>query len=82
MNFYVLLNENNVILDVIEYPVEGYSEVYLPYKQLPAGINGGWWKLENGVLIEIVELNPNTIDNQIKTAIDAYTLELVEGGLL
>ena len=80
--FYFQIDKDNIIRDVIEYQHEGYIEVELPTTHLPAGINGGWWKLVNGELVEIVELNPNTIENQIKAAIDDYTLELIEGGLL
>ena len=42
--WYLKLDVNNVILDAIEYPFEGYVEVQLPDTQLPAGINGGWYK--------------------------------------
>ena len=80
--FYFKVSPNNVITDAIDYPYEGYVEVQLPDIQLPAGINGGWWNLVNGELVEIVELNPNTIVNQIQSAIDEYTLELINGGII
>ena len=40
---YFLLGENNIILDAIQYPAEGYVEVSIPQYFLPAGINGGWY---------------------------------------
>ena len=55
--FYVLLDGDNFIRDVIEYEHDGYAEVELPFP-LPVGINGGWWKLENGQLVEYPELKP------------------------
>lgn len=75
------MDSNNIITDVISYPVEGYTKASLP-RPLPIGIMGGWWKYVDGVLSEIPELNPTNIDNRIQQAIDAYTLELIEGGLL
>jgi len=79
--FYFQVDKDNFIRDVIEYQHEGYTEVEVKMP-LPIGVNGGWWKLIDGELSEVVELNPNTIENKIKSAIDDYTLELIEGGLL
>ena len=45
---YLKIDTNNVILDAIEYPYEGYIDVQLSDTQLPAGINGGWYKFANG----------------------------------
>ena len=60
--FYFKLNDENIINDVVEYPYEGYQEFELDMTHLPAGVNGGWWKLENDVLVEYPELRP--IENQ------------------
>lgn len=78
--FYIKLNQDKIIQDAINYPHDGYIE--LDVETLPVGVNGGWWKYENGVLVEMVELNPHTIDNKIKLAIDEYTLSLIEMGVL
>ncbi len=79
--FYFQVDKDNFIRDVVEYQYEGYTEVEIE-TPLPIGVNGGWWKLIDGELSEVAELNPNTIENKIKSAIDDYTLELIEGGLL
>lgn len=79
--YYVKLEpETNIIRDIITFPHGNYQEVELSY--IPPGVNGGWWKLVDGTLVEIPELNPTTIDNQIQQAIDDYTLELIDGGVL
>jgi hypothetical protein len=81
MKHYLQLNQDNIITDAVSYPVDKYVEYETEYP-LIAGINGGWWKLVCGMLVEIVEKNPTTIANQVQSAIDAYTLELVDGGIL
>lgn len=42
--FYFKLQEN-IILDVIEYPYEDYIEVELTESHLPSGINAGYYRL-------------------------------------
>jgi len=64
MKYYLLLDENNIIQDAISYPVEGYIEVEVD-KPFPAGINGGWYKWENGTYVEIPELKPKGIDREL-----------------
>ncbi len=64
MKYYLLLDKNNIIQDAISYPVEGYIEVEVD-KPFPAGINGGWYKWENGTYIEIPELKPKGIDREL-----------------
>jgi len=59
MKYYFRLNQNNIIVDAITFPVEGYIEYETDYP-LPAGINGGWWKFENGQPVEYPELKPET----------------------
>lgn len=65
--FYVLLDENNIIRDVIEFPHDGYMQVELD-TPLPPGINGGWyrWDSEAGTYIEVPELRPmNEVEQRI-----------------
>ena len=57
MKYYLRLNQDNIIVDAITFPVEGYIEYESDYP-LPAGINGGWWKFENGQPVEYPELKP------------------------
>ena len=78
--FYLKLDSEVVILDCIEYPHEGYQQIQ--NESMPDGVNGGWWKYINGAFVEIVEKNPNTIENKIQKAIDDYTLLLIESGVL
>jgi hypothetical protein len=59
MVYYLQVNQNSIITDAVSYPVEGYVE-HETATNLPAGINGGWWKLENGLLVEYPELKPKT----------------------
>lgn len=80
MKFYLKLDAGNTILDAITYPHEGYTEVTLTDTQLPAGINGGWFKWENGAIVEYLELQPKDLLNEqiriledrIKTASEKY----------
>ena len=55
--YYIQLDQNNIIRDVVEMPVEGYMEVQIE-GPLPIGINGGWYKWENGMYVEYPELKP------------------------
>ncbi len=64
MKYYLLLDENNIIQDAISYPTDGYIEVEVD-KPFPAGINGGWYKWENGTYVEIPELKPKGIDHEL-----------------
>ena len=64
MKYYLLLDKNNIIQDAISYPTDGYIEVEVD-KPFPAGINGGWYKWENGTYIEIPELKPKGIDREL-----------------
>lgn len=64
MKYYLLINKNNIIQDAISYPTDGYIEVEVD-KPFPAGINGGWYKWENGTYVEIPELKPKGIDREL-----------------
>ena len=76
---YLQVRNDNTITDCIDYQYEGYV---LFEGKVPQSVNGGWHKLIDGVIVEQIELNPTTINNQIQSAIDAYTLELIEGGVI
>ena len=41
--YYIQLDQNNIIRDVVGMPVDGYMEVQIE-GPLPVGINGGWYK--------------------------------------
>ncbi len=93
MKKYYLKLDGDIIIDVIEYEYEGYIEVELPVTQFPAGINSGFyrWKGESYIIDEALK---TAIDNAqkeiskqqnvdiITEAIDVYTFQLIEGGLL
>jgi len=57
--FYIQVDENGIIRDVIEFPYDGYMQVELD-TPLPPGINGGWyrWIAETGTYEEVPELRP------------------------
>jgi hypothetical protein len=57
--YYIQLDQNNIIRDVVGMPVDGYMEVQIE-GPLPIGINGGWYKWENGTYVEYPELKPET----------------------
>lgn len=90
---YYFKLDGDLIIDVIEYKHEGYIEVELPEIQLPIGINGGFYRW-NGKEYVIDEALKKTIDDVqkehrrkqnadiIAEAIDEYTIQLIEGGLL
>lgn len=66
--FYVQLADDNAIKDVVENPHENYVEVQLE-TPLPAGINGGWYKLIDGVLVEFPELKPKDESDDLHLAL-------------
>ena len=76
---YLQIASDNTITDCIDNAYAGYIKFE---GEVPQSVNGGWYKLINGEIIEQVELNPTTIANQIQDAIDNYTMELIGGGLL
>ena len=57
--YYIQLDKDNIIRDVVEMSVDGYMEVQIE-GPLPIGINGGWYKWENGTYVEYPELKPKT----------------------
>lgn len=75
--FYIQLDKNNIVRDVIEFPHEGYLEVILD-TPLPVGISGGWFKYENGELIECPELKPKPTDEQRLEELEQIIADLAE----
>jgi len=63
--WYLKLDVNNVILDVIDYLFEGYTEVQLPDTQLPAGINGGWYTWKDTAYVENLSKKPKTQTDEL-----------------
>lgn len=65
--FYLQIRQtDNVITDCIEYAIDGYTPVSLAMP-LTDGLIGGWFKLENGVIVEHPELKPITPADEINT---------------
>lgn len=54
--YYLQVQPNGIITDAITYPFGNYVEYEA--ESLPIGIMGGWFKLENGVIVEYPELKP------------------------
>jgi hypothetical protein len=83
MKYYFRLNQDNIIVDAITFPVEGYIEYETDYP-LPAGINGGWWKFENGQPVEYPELKPETELEQHIADLENAIMELsmIIGGMM
>ncbi|WFR64215.1 hypothetical protein P9222_08580 [Paenibacillus amylolyticus] len=50
MKFYFQL-DGSIIRDVLTFPYEGYEEYELDKTHLPAGINAGYYRLQDGVLV-------------------------------
>lgn len=80
MKYYFRLNQDNIIVDVITFPVEGYIEYETDYP-LPAGINGGWWKFENGQPVEYPELKPETELEQRIVDLEAAISAILGGAM-
>ena len=80
MKYYFRLNQDNIIVDAITFPVEGYIEYETDYP-LPAGINGGWWKFENGQPVEYPELKPETEMEQRIADLEAAIAAILGGAI-
>jgi len=78
MKYYFRLNQDNIIVDAITFPVEGYIEYETDYP-LPAGINGGWWRFENGQPVEYPELKPETELEQRIADLEAAIASILGG---
>jgi len=80
VKYYFRLNQDNIIVDAITFPVEGYIEYETDYP-LPAGINGGWWKFENGQPVEYPELKPETEMEQRIADLEAAIAAILGGAI-
>ena len=65
MEIYLQVRPDGIITDCITYPHEGYVEHEVDY--IPQGINGGWFKFEEGKVVEYPELKPVTRDEEIES---------------
>lgn len=63
MKFYLQVQSDGTITDAITYQHGNYVEYEAEI--LPIGINGGWFKLENGVIVEYPNLKPMTTEDEI-----------------
>lgn len=73
--FYVQTDQNNIIRDVVEFPVDGYVPVQWE-TPLPIGINGGWYKLMDGKPVEVPELKPNAELEERMRDLELLVMEL------
>jgi len=79
--FYFLL-DGDIITDAIDYQVSGYVEVELDQTHLPAGINGGYYRFNGTHYAKDETLYQSQVTEVVKQAIDDYTAELLEGGII
>ena len=79
--FYFLL-DGDIITDAIDYQVGGYVEVELNQTHLPAGINGGYYRFNGTNYAKDETLYQSQVNEIVKQAIDDYTLELLDGGII
>ncbi len=63
MKFYLQVREDGIITDAIDYQYSDYIEHEAD--SLPIGVHGGWYKLENGVIVEHPELRPFNEANEL-----------------
>lgn len=56
MKFYLQTRQDGTITDAITYPYGDYKEYVAD--SLPVGVNGGWYKLEDGKIVEYQDLKP------------------------
>jgi hypothetical protein len=54
--FYLQVNDGGIITDAIDYPYGDYIEHETD--ALPTGVLCGWFKFENGAIVEHLELKP------------------------
>ncbi len=62
--FYLQVQSDGTITDAITNPYEDY--VKFEAEQLPIGVYGGWWKLEDGKLVEYPELKPKDENEELE----------------
>ena len=56
--WYLKLNADNIIQDIIEYAYGDYIEVETEQTSLPVGINGGWHRWNGTAFQEDLSLKP------------------------
>ena len=74
--FYLQVNPNNIITDAVDYIVDGYIE-YETDDTLPIGLIGGWYKYENGIIVEYPELKP-AVEIELKERVNLLEQALNE----
>jgi hypothetical protein len=79
--FYFKL-DGDIITDAIDYAVNGYTEVELDQTHLPAGINAGYYRWTGTAYEKDDALYQSQVSEIVQNAIDEYTLELLEDGIL
>lgn len=65
MKIYLQVRPDGIITDCITYPHGDYVEHEVDY--IPQGINGGWFKLNDGKVVEVPELKPVSRDEEIES---------------
>lgn len=56
MKYYLKTNSDNIVIDALSFPHDGYVEYECD--ELPQGAFSGWFKLEDNQLVEYPELKP------------------------
>ena len=85
--FWIQLDQNDIIRDAVDYQVDGYIEYETAYP-LPIGFIGGWFKLENGIVVEVPELKLKDENAELELAIAElavdtdFRLSMLELGLV
>ena len=74
MKLYVQTDANDIITDAIDYPHTGYTEIDVV--SVPSGINGGWFKLEGGLVVEYPLLKPIDESQELKNRIADLELQV------
>ncbi len=64
MRIYLQVQNDKTITDCITFPYGNYVEYEV--NVIPQGISGGWFKFENGKIVEYPELKPVTRDEEIE----------------
>jgi len=81
---YLQVNQDNLITDCIDYAYGDYVEFD---GEVPQAVGGGWHKLENGLIVEYLELKPKdeteALKDRVKSTEDAlmFLMDMQIGGL-
>lgn len=62
--FYIQVNETQIITDILEFPYQDYIEVQLN-TPIPPRIMSGCYKLVNGEVVYIQNLDEDELSNKI-----------------